>query len=312
MFDGAFLSNTINNVVDQLWQLSASDNGVRDVNWLSMSVAKSFLSALVGIAIEEGHINSIEDPVTKYDPGLLGSAYDNVSIKDILQMSSGARWNEDYSVPNSDIGRQRQSLARGGSLRAFSNTLIREVEPGTRNLYNSTDTQVLGQLLVNATGRTITDYMQEKLWQPLGMEAPAYWITDESGMEMAFGVLNATARDYAKLGELYLRDGKWGDNQIVPAAWARASVVADSPHLTVEALGYGLGYGYQWWLMDGDEGEYSAIGVYNQFIYVNPTQNLVIVKLSANSDYAATNEESSFRELETVEFFRAISEDLAR
>jgi hypothetical protein len=114
LFDGAFLSNTINNVVDQLWQLSASDNGVRDVNWLSMSVAKSFISALVGIAIEEGHINSIEDPVTKYDPGLLGSAYDNVSIKDILQMSSGARWNEDYSVPNSDIGRQRQSLARGG------------------------------------------------------------------------------------------------------------------------------------------------------------------------------------------------------
>lgn len=284
--------------------------GGRDVNWLSMSVAKSFISALVGIAVEEGQIKSIEEPVTLYAPSLLGSAYDNVRIKDILQMSSGAQWNEDYGDPDSDIGRLGVTLASGGSLNEFSGTLVREKEPGTRNLYNSTDTQVLGQLLVEATGRSITDYMQEKLWEPLGMESPAYWIVDDHGMEMTFGGLNATARDYAKLGELYRNGGRWGEKQIVPEAWAKASVVADAPHLTVEASEFGMGYGYQWWLLDSDEGEYSAVGVYNQFIYVNPTHDLVIVKLSANSDYASSNEESSYRELETVEFFRSVRDEL--
>lgn len=285
--------------------------GGRDVNWLSMSVAKSFISALVGIAIEEGHIRSIEEPVTLYVPDLQGSAYDNVRIKDILQMSSGARWNEDYSDPESDVGRLGETLVSGGSLNKFSATLVREVAPGARNLYNSTDTQVLGQLLVAATGRTISDYMQEKLWQPLGMESPGYWIVDGQGMEMAFGGLNATARDYAKLGQLYLNDGRWQGQQLVPEAWVKASIVADAPHLTVEASDFNMGYGYQWWLMDGDEGEYSAIGVYNQFIYVNPTRDLVVVKLSAFSDYAASADESSYRELESIEFFRAIGEQLA-
>ena len=285
---------------------SYSLTGGRDVNWLSMSVAKSFISALVGVAVEEGHISSIEEPVTKYIPSLLDSAFDNVRIKDILQMSSGAKWNEDYSDPESDIGRLGLTLATGGSLNKFSETLVREKEPGTVSLYNSTETQVLGQLITEATGRSITDYMQEKLWQPLGMESPGYWITDGVGMEMAFGGLNATARDYAKLGQLYLDKGRWGTDQIVPETWVAASVIPDSPHLTVEALGFGLGYGYQWWLMDGDEGEYAAIGVYNQFIYVNPKRGIVIVKLSANSEYGLTNEESSFRELETIAFFRAI------
>ncbi|MFT7685464.1 MAG: CubicO group peptidase (beta-lactamase class C family) [Candidatus Azotimanducaceae bacterium] len=286
--------------------------GGREVKWLSMSVAKSFISALVGIALDEGYIDSIEDPITKYDPSLLGSAYDNVRIKDILQMSSGARWNEDYSDQESDIARLGLTLATGGSFDEFSRTLVREKKPGTFNLYNSTDTQVLGQLLAKATGRSISNYMQEKLWEPLGMESDAYWIVDGKGMEMAFAGLNATARDYAKLGELYLNNGRWEDKQVVPEAWVRDSVVPGASHLTVEALGYGLGYGYQWWLMDGDEGEYSAIGVYNQFIYVNPTHNLVIVKLSANSDYASTNEEASFRELETIEFFRSIRDQLVK
>jgi len=109
---------------------------------------------------------------------------------------------------------------------------------------------------------------------------------------------------------LYLNHGNWNGIQVVPEAWVKASIVADAPHLTIAASGFGMGYGYQWWLMDGDEAEYSAIGVYNQFIYVNPVHNLVIVKLSANSHYAATNEESSFRELETIEFFRSIRDQL--
>ncbi|MCP4005215.1 MAG: serine hydrolase [bacterium] len=283
--------------------------GGRDVNWLSMSVAKSFISAAIGIALEEGLIASIEEPITKYAPSLGGSAYDGVRIKDILQMSSGARWNEDYSDPESDINRFGRIMAIGGSFNEFAATLEREREPGTYNHYNSTDTQVLGMLLVKATGRSVADYMEEKLWQPLGMESDAYWLVDSDGMEMAFGGLNATARDYAKLGELYRNGGVWNGRPLIPADWVSASVTPDAPHLTPEAKAddpFPVGYGYQWWIPAGDEGEYSAIGVYNQFIYVNPTRDLVIVKLSAYSDYATSLEESAYREVETIEFFRTI------
>ena len=286
-------------------------NGGRNVNWLSMSVAKSFISALLGIAIEEGQINSIEEPVTLYLPSLKGSAYDGVRIKDVLQMSSGARWNEDYGDPNSDINRMARIMAMGGSLNEFAATLTAEKPPGTYNLYNSTDTQVLGMLLQAATGQSVTAYMQAKLWQPLGMESPAYWMVDDDGMEMVFGGLNATARDYAKLGELYRLQGQWQGAQLIPSQWVKDSITPDAPHLVPgenPMSDFAMGYGYQWWIMDGDRGDYSAIGVYNQFIYIDPSKDLVIVKLSANSDYAMTNEESSFREFETIEFFRAIGD----
>jgi len=286
--------------------------GGRNVRWLSMSVAKSFISALVGIAVSEGKIESIEEPITKYVPKLAGSAYDDVRIKDILQMSSGARWNEDYADSSSDINRFSKIFAIGGSMNDFAATLERETEPGTVNHYNSIDTQALGMLLVNATGKSITDYMTEKLWHPIGAESPAHWLVDSEGMEMAFGGLNATARDYAKIGELYRLGGKWNGQQIVPAEWVTASVTADAPHLLPKNDGsnFDIGYGYQWWLPIGDKGEFSAIGVYNQFIYVNPDQNVVIVKLSASSDYGTTDDESSYRETETIEMFRAIVDSI--
>jgi CubicO group peptidase (beta-lactamase class C family) len=283
--------------------------GGRDVKWLSMSVAKSFVSAAVGIAVGEGHIKSIEEPVTKYAPSLVGSAYDGVRIKDILQMSSGAKWNEDYSDSKSDVNQLGKIMGVGGDLNAFVATLEREREPGTYNQYNSVDTQVLGLLLVNSTGRTISDYMEEKLWHPLGMESDGYWLVDSKNMEMAFFGLNATARDYAKLGELYRLGGNWQGQEIIPEEWVKASLLPDGPHLVPgenSLSDYGMGYGYQWWLMEGEDDDYSAIGVYNQFIYVNPTKDLVVVKLSANNTYGMTEEEASYREFESIEFFRAI------
>lgn len=284
--------------------------GGRQETWLSMSVAKSFVSALMGIAVGEGHVQSIEDPVTDYAPELAGSAYEGVRIKDVLQMSSGARWNEDYNDPESDINRFGRIFAIGGSLNTFAATLTQDTEPGTFNRYNSTDTQVLGLVLVNATGRSITDYMTEKLWHPMGAENEAHWLLDGDGMEMAFGGFNATARDYARIGELYRQNGALGGRQIVPADWVAASVRPDGPHLEPgrdnPASDFELGYGYQWWIPEGDDGEFSAIGVYNQFVFVNPAQDLVIVKLSAFSDYGVSLEDSSYREIETIEFFRAI------
>lgn len=280
--------------------------GGRDVPWASMSVAKSFISALIGIAIDEGAIGSIEQPVTAYVPELAGSAYDGVRIKDILQMSSGAGWNEDYSDPESDIIRFSKVSADGGAMSGFIPTLGRATTPGTVCHYNSMDTQVLGMLLKAATGRSIADYMQEKLWHPLGMESPGHWLLDSTGMEMAYACLNATARDYAKIGELYRLGGHWLGRQLVPAEWVGASVTPDAPHLLPGVVDPLFGYGYQWWLIDGTEGEYSAIGVYNQFVYVNPTRGMTIVKLSANRNYGATNDESSYREHETIALFRAI------
>ncbi|MEM7741262.1 MAG: serine hydrolase [Pseudomonadota bacterium] len=284
--------------------------GGRDVPWISMSVAKSFISALVGIAVSEGLIGSIDEDITSYVPELAGSAYDGVRIKDILQMSSGARWNEDYSDPNSDIARFGQIFALGGSLDEFAGTLERAREPGTFNLYNSTDTHVLGMMLVRATGQTISHYMEEKLWRPMGSESDGYWLLDGEGMEMAFGGMTATARDYAKIGELYRLKGVLNGQQIVPTEWVAASVTPDAPHLQPgknnPATDFELGYGYQWWIPEGDEGEFSAIGVYNQFVYVNPTSGTVIVKLSANSNYGTSDDESAYRELETIEFFRSI------
>jgi len=285
--------------------------GGPDVHWMSMSVGKSFVSALAGIALEEGLIRSVNNPITDYVPKLAGSAYDGVKIKDILQMSSGARWDEDYSDPQSDVMRFIHAFGTGESLDDFTATLVREREPGTFNYYNSMDTQALGMLLVAATGQSLSSYAEARLWEPLGMERDAYWITDDEGMEMAAGGLQLTARDYAKLGQLYLQNGNWNGRQVVPAQWVHDSVTPDAPHV-MPGLNpeYPIGYGYQWWVPQGTEGEYSAIGVYNQFIYVNPTKRVVIVKLSANSGYGLTDDESSWRELETFELFRAIGSSL--
>ncbi len=283
------------------------------VHWMSMSVAKSFTSAALGIAWGEGLFGSVEEIVSDHLPQLRGSAYDGVSIKDVLQMSSGARWNEDYSDPESDLNRFLHVYANGGSFDSIPPGMVRQRPPGTYNLYNSMDTHVLGMLLKKVTGQPLRDYVEAKLWHRLGMEDDAHWLTDSEGMEMAFGGLTATARDFAKLGELFRLKGRWNGSQIVPEAWVEASVKADAPHLIPGDHGLSdtaFGYGYQWWLTDGDEGEFSAIGVYNQFIYVNPTRNLVIVKLSASPNYGQTNDERSYREFETVSLFRAIGQAL--
>ena len=285
-------------------------SGGQQQTWLSMSVAKSFISALIGIAVEQGHIDDINQPITDYVPELFGSAYDNVRIKDILQMSSGASWNEDYGDPASDISRFSRIFALGGSMNAFTATLNAEFPPGTYNRYNSIDTQALGMLLTNAVGRPISEYMTQMLWHPMGAENQAYWLTDSADMEMAFAGLNATARDYAKLGEMYRLGGLFNGRQIVPAQWVQASITPDAPHLIAgdnSASDWPLGYGYQWWIPQGDQGEFMAIGVYNQFIYVAPASNTVIVKLSANSAYGTPEDDGAASEFEAIEFFRGIT-----
>lgn len=295
-------------VVHELYRLT----GGRDVQWISWSVAKSFVSALIGIALTEGAIRSIDDAISDYISIEPGSAYDGVSIRNVLQMSSGARWNEDYADTTSDVHRLGATMAGAMSLDRFVATMVAESAPGTVCRYNSGDTQALGTLLVKATGRSLTNYMREKLVVPLGFESDAYWLVDSTGMEMAFAGLNVTARDFAKLGELYRSNGRWNGQQIVPESWVRASVRADAPHLQpgqpiLADHPLQLGYGYQWWLPDGDRGEFSAIGIYNQFVYVDPSRGVTIVKLSANPAYGTSMDESTNREIENVAFLRAIA-----
>ncbi|MDV7356406.1 serine hydrolase [Rhodococcus oxybenzonivorans] len=285
--------------------------GGPEVPWISMSVAKSFVSALVGIAVAEGHIKSIDDPISDYVPVHPGSAYDGVSIRNVLQMSSGARWNEDYSDPTSDVFQLNAAMAGVGTLDDFVAGVIRENEPGTLCRYNSGDTQALASLVVRATNRSLTDYMQEKLYEPLGMTSPGAWLLDAAGMEVAFAGLNMTARDFAKLGELYRNGGEWHGNQVVPEQWVRDSVVPDAPYLQpgqpiVGTHRFEFGYGYQWWIPAGDHGEFSAIGVYNQFVYVDPTANATVVKLSSNRTYGTTDSESTNHDHETGAFIRAV------
>ncbi len=288
--------------------LGHGDSG-RHISW---SVAKSIVSALVGIALDEGRFASIEDPITRYLPELAGSGYDGVRIKDILQMSSGVGFNEDYADYNSDINRFGRTIAFGAPMADFVVTLKRQRPPGTYQHYVSIDTQVLGMLLRKVTGQSLADYLQSRLWQPLGMERDAYWLIDSTGMEVALGGLNAALRDYARFGLLYLDGGRWHGKQIVPAQWVADSTRPDAPHLMpgVDDLSSSSwGYGYQWWIPDPDQGDYLAAGIYNQYIYVNPAARVVIAKNSANHRFPQERQQS--KELH-VALFRAIAAAASR
>lgn len=286
------------------------------VNWTSMSVAKSFVSALVGIAISEGHIAGVDESISDYVPVNPGSAYDGVSIKTVLQMSSGARWNEDYSDPQSDLHQLMHALSGvNGGLDGFIARMSKQNEPDTVCRYNSGETQILGALIARATGKNLAQYMTEKLVEPLGFESPSYWMTDLLGTEASFAGLNLTARDYARLGELYRNGGMWQGRQIVPEDWVRASTTIDSPIREAGRPMLGghpidLGYGYQWWIPSGRRGDFSAIGVLNQLVYVDPETATTIVKLSANRRYGTTDTEATNRDIENVEFLRALARNI--
>lgn len=280
---------------------------------ISWSMSKSVVSALLGIAIGEGKLKSIEETVTDYLPDFAGTGYDQVRIKDLLQMSSGVGFNEDYGDFNSDINVMGRYFALGMPMADFAKTLNRERTPGTYNHYVSIDTQVLGMILVKATGQSITQYMTEKLWSEIGAESEAYWIVDKAGMEFALGGLNVTARDYAKLGQLFLDTGKWQGRQIVPKEWVLASITPDAPHVMPGKRANAAladGYGFQWWIPEGSKGEFDAQGIYDQFIYIDPKSKMVIMKLSSN--YHFKNDKNRiFHELE-IALFRKIVEQASQ
>lgn len=277
---------------------------------ISWSVAKSFLSALFGIAVSNGDIASLDTPVSNYVPSLKGTGYDGVAIKDVLQMSSGVRFDEDYARFNSDINRFGRLMALGGSIDEFAATLEREREPGTYLHYVSIDTHVLGMVLRAATGEEIEDYFNDYLWSRLGAEDSTLYLVDSDNQPMVLGGLNMRTRDFARFGSVYLNQGYWNGHQVVPADWVTASVTPDAPHLMPgerDTSDMTLGYGYQWWIPENADQEFMAIGIYDQFIYVNQKLGVVIVKNSANTHFTDGHFESM---RETVSMFRAIAQTL--
>tara|TARA_B100001250_G_scaffold407214_1_gene427598 strand:- start:1284 stop:2489 length:1206 start_codon:yes stop_codon:yes gene_type:complete len=303
--DGLIILRDDTILYEQYW--NGNDRYSKHISW---SVAKSFLSALVGIALDEGLIDSIEDPATKYLPDFKGTGYEGVKIKNILQMSSGVAFNEDYADPDSDINKFGRAAARGTPFRDFAKTLENGKEQGTYNHYVSIDTQVLAMILETVTGMPLREYLSKKIWSKIGMESEAYYITDKSGVDMALGGLNATLRDYAKFGYLYLNNGNWFGEQIVPEDWVKASHTPDAAHLMPNAgelSSNDWGYGYQWWVPGNPLTDFAAHGVYNQFIYVDPESGIVIAKTSSNHRFRS---EKEYTKDAHIAMFRSIAQHI--
>lgn len=241
----------------------------------SFSMAKSVISLLIGCAIDDGLIKSVNEPITNYLPQLQKNGLDKVTIKHLLQMTSGIRFNESYVNPFGHAA----SFYYGRKLSKSVNKLKLKDEPGTKFNYISGNTQALGMILEKALkGKTITDYLQEKIWLPLGMEFDASWSIDKknNGVEKAFCCINARARDYAKFGRLYLNNGNWNGQQIISSNWVKESTKIDT------ANGSAAFYQYQWWIL-GKQGDYMAQGILGQFIYVNPAKHLIMVRLGKST-----------------------------
>ncbi|RZV56511.1 MAG: class C beta-lactamase-related serine hydrolase [Pseudomonadales bacterium] len=263
---------------------------------LSFSVAKSFTSALLGIALQEGLIANVNDPVTRYVPSLATSGYADATLADCLQMSSGTNFDENYADENSDIFRYMQHFAMNGSTAGFIGELVSEREPGSYNKYNSMDAQVAAMVLDAALGeKTIAQYMQEKLWQPIGATHEAQWLIDGDDMELALGGLNVTLADYARFGQLFLQGGRWQTRQVVPADWVALSTTPHAPHLMPgrnnPLSNRPFGYSFLWWTPIERYGDdFFASGIYNQYIYINPSKQLVIAKTTANPHFQSDPE----------------------
>jgi CubicO group peptidase (beta-lactamase class C family) len=235
----------------------------------SFSMAKSYTSALIGAAISDGHIKSVDDKITDYLPELASrKGFDKIMIKHLLQMTSGIKANESYYNP---FG-QAAVLYYGRTLRRYLAHLKTDYEPGTQFAYRSVNTQLLGLIIERATKKNVTDYLNEKIWAPMQPEFEASWSIDKkkNGLEKTFCCINAKARDFAKLGRLYLNNGNWNGQQLLPKQW-----IVDST--TPETINGGVNYyKYQWWIARSG---FFADGLHGQYIFVNPKKNLIIVRL---------------------------------
>jgi CubicO group peptidase (beta-lactamase class C family) len=273
-----------------------------DSRWISFSMAKSISSTLVGAALKQGLISSLDDPLTRYLPQLKGGAYEGVSIRNILQMASGVKWDETYTDPRSDRRKllDIQLQEKPGGILDYMNARSRVGPPGSVFNYSTGESFVVGALLEAATHKPLATYLSETLWSRLGMEQDAtWWVESPGGMGLAGSGLGATLRDYGRLGLLVQQDGFIDGEQIVPAGWfaeaGKAHTIGGNP----------VDYGYLWWpIPAGDpvhRGAFQARGIFGQHMYINPRQRVVIVVLSARP-----KPDAALSPLEDVPFFAAV------
>ena len=249
-----------------------------NTRWMSMSVVKSMTATLIGAAIQDGYIKSIDDPIVNYLPRFKGTAYDGVTVRNLLQMTSGVAWNETYTDPASDRRRmlEAQIGQQPGAILDLMGALPRAAEPGTLWNYSTGETQVAGALVRAAVGKPVADYLSEKIWSKVGMEADAnWWLESPDGLEVGGSGLSATLRDYARFGLFLLNDGVIDGQRVLPEGWVEA---ASTPKVVA---GETVDYGYMLWPLHGRS--YSAIGIFGQFVFVDPDKDLVVAMWSAQS-----------------------------
>ena len=244
--------------------------------WNSFSVAKSLTSTLVGAAMKDGAIGSLDDPLTRYIRALRGSAYDDVTVRQLLTMTSGVRWNEDYTDAESDVARMYAQAPDPGfdMTVSYVRKLPREAPPGTKWVYKTSETNLVGVLVAEATGKRLADYLSEKIWRAYGMERDAEWMIDDVGHEQGGCCLAMTLRDYGRFGQFILDGARIGGTPVVAANW-----LAEATRTQVSTGASGSGYGYQWWTRD--DGTFEGRGIYGQTLHIDRARRLVIVFNSA-------------------------------
>jgi CubicO group peptidase (beta-lactamase class C family) len=259
--------------------------------FLSQSMAKTITAMLIGIAIGEGKIKSIDDLAQSYVPGLAGSEYGRTSLRDLLQMSSGVAFSEDYSG-HDDISRLSRALfgpVATDPVTAVAQFNTRAVPAGTKFHYASVETEVLGLVLRAAVGVPLTEYLRDRIWQPIGAESEASWAIDGTGHEVTYCCFNAVLRDYARLGRLLAHDGAWEGRQLIPRQWLHdaTTVPADRPYLGPRAATPFFGYGYQTWILPGRQRMFALMGIRGQIIIVDPDTKMVLVQTAVRKIPAA-------------------------
>lgn len=265
--------------------------------WTSFSVAKSVTSVLVGAAIRDGHIRSMDDKVSAYIPRLKGSAYDEVSIRHLLTMTSGVRWTEDYADPQSDVALFTKHKAEDGgdALVDYLRRLPRASPPGTRWNYSTGETNLVGVLVSTAVGKPLAQYLSEKIWVPAGMEQQATWLVNRSGQEISGCCLQAAPRDFARYGQFVLEGARVAGRSIVPDGW-----LDEATRSQADIGRPGRGYGYQWWTFD--DGTYAGRGIFGQGLFIDPKRKLVI---ASNGNWAGGARDLAAGEAREA-FYRAV------
>ena len=266
--------------------------------WTSFSVAKSLTSTLVGAAIRDGYIESLDDPVSKYVEGLRGSAYDDVTIHQLLTMTSGVDWNEDYEDPNSDVARflQQEPVGDEAAIVTYMKSLSRAHPPGEVWNYSTGETNLIGVLVSEATGKHLADYLSEKIWAPYGMQQDASWLIGPDGLEISGCCIQAATRDFARFGQFILEGAKIDGQSILPEGYLES---ATSRQTGIGDFGYG--YGYQWWITSPEA--FDARGIFGQGIFIDPGRKLVI---AMNSNWTTATGYRDDEGLRRAEFYRAV------